>query len=237
MSAPAADPRRDKGHPTGWAQAPLEARISALDDPVRLDGTTRSGRAARVWACGVCFEVRLSKDDAVRCYRCAPSPCEHGLRPRGNLCDACEEERSIARAHKLEAAAKRVPEVEYDGDYVTDGDIFESSVADLLDQLEDREPDEPFPTTLWGTKPETPKVDLDRVLDWVAEGTTTPEDCDPPEFNGVAELQKAVDEFNKLQPPWCWVMDTTVLIEVDPRHERERLARRAAERADTGEGR
>lgn len=130
---------------------------------------------------------------ASRC--CGEQPCAKcgsPIKPH-SFCLPCHLKEDAERTQRDFDKATKLPVLEYTGTFVTDGD------EQFVESCDWRDVDDPIELAdgtrfLWGTRPEKPSVDLERVCseDWL-QGHH--EDAyDQVDTNKLREAQKLVDE-------------------------------------------
>ena len=164
-----------------------------------------------------------SVDDAIRsaaaCAQCVPPRCEtHG--PYEHYCRSCSAEKALAKLHAAFDRAKKLPIAEYDGEMVAGDDIESFAAADSWDSIEDDAYVLDDGTRfLWGTSPETPKVELDRELEgWIQE--THESACEQVDYRKLAEAQELVNEA--LSGVVSYYPDESIALILPPREEESR---------------
>jgi hypothetical protein len=171
--------------------------------PVMAKG--RNGQ--QLWCCETCGSLKLDQESADKC--CVCSYCDQPIEQdkigkgdysyiHGKCSDEREREREAARIEKAEKLDSWDGPVQWDGVRGGWGDGFFSSLDELIESLEDDDDDDgaELPEYVWCCKEaKRARISLSSVLENLAEDMY--EDA-ADNFQGVDELQAAVDKFNEL---------------------------------------
>jgi hypothetical protein len=164
------------------------------------------GKPTGIYFCGKCRIVshhRLLADQCCQNYTCDTCGADTGAR-HWTLCDPCREKQSKETAKARYEKAEKIPADKYDGWVYFNGlqrnDGFAQDVGALLEDLEcQREEDGSevkTPEYVWACSPKYfATIDLDNVLENLEQDAW--EDFDRIDYNGLDELQQAVDKFNE----------------------------------------
>lgn len=157
------------------------------------------GKSAGVWYCSKCRIVKKTKAEADECCRPRRCDCGNECEKYYTECKDCIREKEIARERAKFDAAKHVNSYEYDGWVYCDSlapEYFDS-VGTLLEYVEDNADDGcEIPAYVWACKPHRFAIArIEYVLDSINNDGY--DDFSTDDLDGVDELAKAMEEFNK----------------------------------------
>jgi hypothetical protein len=157
----------------------------------------KDGTETGVFYCSECRTVFASKEQADICHGERICACGATIKSRyQSQCDECwrkdsQEKEATKERERFEKATK-IPYAEYKGEMVMDGDDYFNDLEEVLDRyLDGQEPE-----YVWACEDVgCPKANIDNIVENMLENMW--EDADINDLNGVAELEAAVEAFNK----------------------------------------
>lgn len=159
----------------------------------------KDGRPAGVWYCELC-RLTFSRQDAAELC-CKPYVCSLRGKPCKQfhtICESCQSARRIAI--EQETFEKAVKLTEWDGWVYREGFGFQDGFFSSIDELAVfcLEDGVDLPSYAWTcTSKRLVELNIDDILQGVLDDIQDPSSPDRMGFDGIADIRKAIEVFNK----------------------------------------
>jgi hypothetical protein len=185
----------------------------------------QDGHSAHVWYCDKCRHVADTKKKAEECCTGRLCSCGKPVRHYSIRCDECDSRDFKAKCEREEnerfEKATKVSANDWTGDQCYYEDHYFESVEDFMEWAENNfvkwaennfvNPSH-YPNYIWQASNQgVRKADIEDVIANCVDSLWEGAGCD--DLNGVAELQSAIDAFNKAnESVTVWMVDYSTAI-------------------------